>query len=87
MNHILPNDDGVRPMFEAMDEADLAIQQIATEGAITALSFLLRHQCHPLIAAALFDALRTQLELVREVAQEKGFTPIAVSVNVGAGLH
>jgi hypothetical protein len=80
-------DAGVRAMLEAMEEADLAIQQIATEGAVAAMTWLLQRQCHPLLAVALFEQLRGQLAMAREIAQEKGFTVVEFKAPDVRGLH
>lgn len=79
-------DGGVRPMLEAMDEADLAVQQIAIQGAVTAMSWLLERQFNPLLAVVLFEQLRGQLATAREIAQEKGFTLVEYEAPAG-GLH
>lgn len=80
--------DEVRTTFEAMDEAELLVQQIGIEAAISALSFLIHHGGHPLLAMELASTLRAQQFMAREIAQAKGFAPLDLKVNVGAqGLH
>lgn len=88
MTHESASEGDVRPLFEAMDEAELIVQQIALEGAVAALIFLLRHQGHPLLTAALFQNVRAQLDLAHEVCVAKGWQPIVFTFNPNtSGLH
>lgn len=78
----------VRTAYEAMDEGELLVQQIGLEGAINALSFLIRHGGHLLLLMELASSLRAQQFIAQEIAQAKGFAPVDLKVNVGGqGLH
>lgn len=78
--------DEVRTAFEGMDESELLVQQIGIEGAITALSFLIRHGGHPLLMMELASSLRAQQFMAQEIAQAKGFAHVELRVNV-QGMH
>jgi hypothetical protein len=78
--------DEVRTTFEAMDEAELLVQQIGIEGAITALAFLIRHGGHPLLLMELASSLRAQQFMAQEIAQAKGFAPVELRADV-QGMH
>lgn len=59
--------------LRAMNEGELAGQQISQQGAIHAVTFLLANGCTEALAIEMPASLRKCMETVAAVAEEKGY--------------
>lgn len=70
----LANPADMRPFLESLDEGGLIGQQLAQQGAIHVLTFLLANGCSEALAINMLASLRHHMEVISEVAEAKGYT-------------
>ncbi len=55
-----------------MDDAGLAAQQLVQQGAVNAVSYLLKHGCTPDMAERMLASLRENAQILRAEAERRG---------------
>ena len=85
---LLSGPDALRAHLETMEEPELMAQQISQQGAIHVLTFLLTEGCTPALASAILTSLNTNMAMVNDIAQRKGYRQLFTEQDAtGGGMH